>query len=237
MRIFSARPVPKGALLLSTICCLLVPVTPAWSQPDKAPAADKPAAEKPADKSPLPPLPPPAHVQQSIQLDGKTLKYTVTVGSLPVRDKDAKVAGDVVITAYTVEGDNRPVTFAFNGGPGASSVYLNFGAIGPKHMSAGNEGDSPSRSLTTRAPGSISLTSSSSIPSAPASAAPSFLKIRRRSSSSPPHPTFSTSRASSTTGSLPTAASRRASTSSAKAMVDSAARASPTTCNRSLASP
>jgi carboxypeptidase C (cathepsin A) len=144
MRIFSARPVPKGALLLSTICCLLVPVTPAWSQPDKAPAADKPAAEKPADKSPLPPLPPPAHVQQSIQLDGKTLKYTVTVGSLPVRDKDAKVAGDVVITAYTVEGDNRPVTFAFNGGPGASSVYLNFGAIGPKHMSAGNEGDSPS---------------------------------------------------------------------------------------------
>ena len=70
--------------------------------------------------------------------------YTVTVGALPVRDKDGKVAGEVVVTAYTVEGENRPVTFAFNGGPGASSVYLNFGAIGPKHMNAGNEGDSPS---------------------------------------------------------------------------------------------
>jgi carboxypeptidase C (cathepsin A) len=48
------------------------------------------------------------------------------------------------VTAYTVDGDNRPVTFAMNGGPGASSVYLNFGAIGPKHLQAGNEGDSPS---------------------------------------------------------------------------------------------
>ncbi len=81
-----------------------------------------------------------------MQLDGKTLRYTVTVGSLPVRDKDGKIAGDVVVTAYTVEGNNRPVTFALNGGPGASSVYLNFGAIGPKHLQVGNEGDSPSDS-------------------------------------------------------------------------------------------
>ena len=33
-------------------------------------------------------------------------------------------------------------------GPGAASVYLNFGAIGPKHMSVGNEGDSPSDPAT-----------------------------------------------------------------------------------------
>lgn len=105
---------------------------------------NKPAAKQAEEKPALPPLPAPAHVQQAMQLDGKTLKYTVTVGSLPVRDKDSKPAGDVVVTAYTVEGENRPVTFAFNGGPGAASVFLNFGAIGPKHMDAGNEGDSPS---------------------------------------------------------------------------------------------
>jgi carboxypeptidase C (cathepsin A) len=116
-----------------------------WAQ---APPPEAKPADKPADKPALPPLPAPAHVQQSIQLDGKPLKYTVTVGSLPVRDKDGKPAGDVVVTAYTVDGDNRPVTFAFNGGPGASSVYLNFGALGPKHMSAGNEGDSPSDPVT-----------------------------------------------------------------------------------------
>lgn len=107
-------------------------------------AGDKPAEKPAAEKNALPPLPGPAHVQQSIQLDGKTLKYTVTVGALPVHDKEGKEVGQVVTTAYTVEGENRPVTFAFNGGPGASSVYLNFGAIGPKHMQAGNEGDSPS---------------------------------------------------------------------------------------------
>jgi carboxypeptidase C (cathepsin A) len=136
--------------LACVLGCLAFPFATAWSQGDKpAAGADKPAADKAAaDKTTLPPLPADAHVSQQVQLDGKTLKYTVTVGSLPVRDKDGKEAGAVVYTAYTVEGDNRPVTFAFNGGPGASSVYLNFGAIGPRHMSAGNEGDSPSDPTT-----------------------------------------------------------------------------------------
>ena len=113
----------------------------------------KPAAEQ-ADKSnggkdageknQLPPLPAEKSVQQSMELNGKTLHYTVTVGALPVRDKDGKTAGEVVVTSYTMQGENRPVTFAFNGGPGASSVYLNLGAIGPKHLNFGNEGESPS---------------------------------------------------------------------------------------------
>jgi carboxypeptidase C (cathepsin A) len=36
------------------------------------------------------------------------------------------------------------VTFAFNGGPGAASVFLNMGAIGPKILGFGVNGDSPS---------------------------------------------------------------------------------------------
>ena len=138
---------PGRAVLLSCALCLVVASATTRAQAPP-PTADAKPADKPADKPAFPPLPAPAHVQQSIQLDGKPLKYTVTVGSLPVRDKDGKPAGDVVVTAYTVDGDNRPVTFAFNGGPGASSVYLNFGALGPKHMSAGNEGDSPSDPVT-----------------------------------------------------------------------------------------
>ena len=139
----------RAAMLAGALLCIAFGSWQAAAQTDKpAPSADKPAAEKTpaADKSALPPLPAEAHTQQSIQLDGKTLKYTVTVGSLPTRDKDGKIAGDVVVTAYTVDGENRPVTFAVNGGPGASSVYLNFGAIGPKHLQVGNEGDSPSDS-------------------------------------------------------------------------------------------
>jgi len=136
------------AQMVCALCCLSLPLEYAWAQPEKEqPAADKAAsAEKSAadNKATTPPLPADAHVQQSMQLDGKTLKYAVTVGALPVRDKDGKTAGEVVLTAYTVEGENRPVTFALNGGPGASSVYLNFGAIGPKRLRVGNEGDSPS---------------------------------------------------------------------------------------------
>ncbi len=97
--------------------------------------------DKAADKEP--PLPLDAHVAQSIQLDGKPLPYTIPVGKLPVFDNDKKI-GEVVFTAYTVDGQDRPVTFAFNGGPGAASVYLNLGAIGPKHLEFGEEGDSPS---------------------------------------------------------------------------------------------
>jgi len=130
--------------------CLGFFSTSGWTQAgkpasgDAQAASDKAATDKTADKTTMPPLPPDAHVQQSIELGGKTLHYTVTVGALPVRDGDGKIAGQVVLTAYTVEAENRPVTFAMNGGPGAASVYLNFGAIGPKHLQAGNEGDSPS---------------------------------------------------------------------------------------------
>jgi carboxypeptidase C (cathepsin A) len=106
--------------------------------PAPADAKDK---DKSADKEA--PLPADAHVAQSIQLDGKPLSYTVTVGSLPINDNNKKI-GEVVFTAYTIDGPDRAVTFALNGGPGAASVFLNFGAIGPKHLEFGEEGDSPS---------------------------------------------------------------------------------------------
>jgi carboxypeptidase C (cathepsin A) len=157
----------RVTLVMCALCCLAFCASPLAAQaakdhsgdkpaasdtqagPDKSSSdkagADKAAADKTApDKNALPPLPADAHVEQSIELSGKTLHYTATVSAMPVRDADGKTAGQVVVTAYTVAGDNRPVTFAFNGGPGASSVYLNFGAIGPKHLNVGNDGDSPS---------------------------------------------------------------------------------------------
>lgn len=139
---------------LTALCIFLTPHLPAAAQavkenPVAAGKAAATAAKKPdTDKDALPPLPADAHVEQSMQLDGKTLRYTVTVGKIPVRDEKGKIAGEVVYTAYTMPGGNRPVTFALNGGPGASSVYLNFGAIGPKHLNVGNQGDSPSDPAT-----------------------------------------------------------------------------------------
>jgi carboxypeptidase C (cathepsin A) len=124
----------------------VAPCFSAYAQADNKPE-NKPAekaAENGADKIQLPPLPADAHVEQTMVLNGKTLHYTVTVGTLPVRNNEGHETGQVVYTSYVVDGPNRPVTFALNGGPGASSVFLNFGAIGPKHLQVGNEGDSPS---------------------------------------------------------------------------------------------
>ena len=133
---FFSHSKPAAAFLL-----LFAPFA-TWSQEAK-PAAPAASAEKPAEKDKEAPLPADAHVSQSIQLGGKTLNYTVTIGTLPVFDTGKKIA-DVVYTSYIVEGSGRPVMFAMNGGPGASSVFLNLGAIGPKRIQFGDEGDSPS---------------------------------------------------------------------------------------------
>ena len=104
--------------------------------------------EKVDDTMRLPPLPADKTVRQSAVIGGRTIAYDATVGTIPVRDAKGKVIGQVVTTSYTVPGSGprRPVTFAFNGGPGASSVYLNMGAVGPKRVPFGSQGDAPSDS-------------------------------------------------------------------------------------------
>ena len=134
--------------LLYAVLAAAVTVTPALAAAHDDHAAAVSTSH--ADSTAKPPLPPDAHVRQSIHIDGHTLDYTVTVGTLPVRDPSGKKIGEVVYTAYTVPGRDRPVTFAMNGGPGASSVYLNLGAIGPKRVAFGMQGDSPSDPATLR---------------------------------------------------------------------------------------
>ncbi|GAB3254982.1 S10 family peptidase [Arthrobacter pigmenti] len=78
------------------------------------------------------------------------LKYTTTTGRLVFRresvDKDGKTEGfkpkaEIFVVAYTaddVEPGSRPVTFAFNGGPGSSSVWLHMGLLGPRLVDSGD---------------------------------------------------------------------------------------------------
>jgi carboxypeptidase C (cathepsin A) len=155
------------------VVALVLFALPACAQRGQSakPAADAsatPAAEKSGDaksgdaKSAEPiknPLPADKSVPQTITMNGKTLHYTATVGTITLKGKDDKPTGVVMYTAFTLDqpkgdqtkgdsGSHRPVTFAFNGGPGASSVYLNLGAIGPKHIAFANDGDSPSDPAT-----------------------------------------------------------------------------------------
>ncbi|HEX4155416.1 MAG TPA: peptidase S10 [Acidobacteriaceae bacterium] len=132
---------------------------PAASASHPEPGAPAPPAgtpKQPTKPEALPnPLPADKSVAQTVTVNGKTLHYTATVGTIALEGKDGKPTGEVVYTAYTLDGEhNRPVTFAFNGGPGAASAFLNMGAIGPKHVAFGNEGDSPSDApITTDNPG------------------------------------------------------------------------------------
>ena len=110
------------------------------------------AAETKAE-APVNRLPAEASVRQTIRVNGKVLNYTARAGALPVRDSAGELLGEVAYTAFVLDAPNRidrPVTFAFNGGPGASSVYLNLGLIGPKSVPFGAQGDLPSSAAQVR---------------------------------------------------------------------------------------
>jgi carboxypeptidase C (cathepsin A) len=73
-----------------------------------------------------------------VKVNGRTIKYTATAGCLQIKDESDKPRAHLFFIAYEREaGDEkakRPITFAFNGGPGAASVFLHLGAIGPKRV-------------------------------------------------------------------------------------------------------
>jgi carboxypeptidase C (cathepsin A) len=140
----------SGAVLIAALA--LGTMAPVVHGADHMPAPEAANAAKPPGKDEinLPPFPADKTVAQTMQLGGRTLKYQATVGSLPVLDEKGKTIGNVMFTAYTMPGADRPVTFALNGGPGAASVYLNIGAIGPKRVQFGAAGDSPSDPATLR---------------------------------------------------------------------------------------
>ena len=140
------RPLPA---LLALGLVLAVGASPARAD-DEAGAAGAAEAKVAAKDEPLKlaPFPADRSVRETTTIAGRKLGYTATVGSLPVRDDKQRTIADVMFIAYTVPGKDRPVTFALNGGPGASSVYLNLGALGPKRVQFGAEGDSPSDPAT-----------------------------------------------------------------------------------------
>ena len=80
------------------------------------------------------PLPPESVTRHSLQLPGRSLSFTATAGHLTLTDQQGAPQAEIGFVAYTrddADPATRPVTFAVNGGPGASSAYLHLLAIGP----------------------------------------------------------------------------------------------------------
>src|SRR5215469_12933183 len=77
-------------------------------------------------------LPADSTTEHAVELPGRTLQFKATAGSIPLNDAESgNLQAEVAFVAYLQGDANRPLTFLFNGGPGAASAYLNIGAVGP----------------------------------------------------------------------------------------------------------
>jgi carboxypeptidase C (cathepsin A) len=94
-----------------------------------------------------PRLPPESVTQHRLELPGRTLSFTATAGHLTLTDQAGAPQAEYGFVAYTLDGaepGTRPVTFAINGGPGASSAYLHLLALGPWRLPVDGQTISPS---------------------------------------------------------------------------------------------
>jgi carboxypeptidase C (cathepsin A) len=87
-------------------------------------------------------LPGDSITQHSIATPGGKLDYTATAGTFSLFDQSGERSAAVFYTAFVMKGApaNRPVTFVFNGGPGAASAFLNLGLVGPRIAEFGDGG-------------------------------------------------------------------------------------------------
>jgi carboxypeptidase C (cathepsin A) len=70
------------------------------------------------------------------------LAYTATAGTLSFFDQSGEKSAAIFYTSYVKKdaAPNRPITFVFNGGPGAASAYLHLGMAGPRILDLGPGG-------------------------------------------------------------------------------------------------
>lgn len=91
-------------------------------------------------------LPAPVETQHTVATENRQLAYSATAGLLPIGDDPSRPEATMFYIAYTVAGqkaDERPITFLFNGGPGASSAFLHLGGIGPRKLRLNADGTPP----------------------------------------------------------------------------------------------
>ncbi len=89
----------------------------------------------------------PAVTHHTIEIGGHTLAYTAEAGTLPVPGPPEAAKAEMFYVAYALDGADpkiRPISFAFNGGPGAASAFLHLGALGPKRIAFLPDGGAPS---------------------------------------------------------------------------------------------
>lgn len=91
--------------------------------------------------------PDPVVREHVLNVGGTALTYTTTTGLMPIRDDKGELKARLFYTAYTLNepasDTPRPLTFAFNGGPGSASVWLHMGGLAPKRVEMLEDGGMP----------------------------------------------------------------------------------------------
>ena len=116
-------------LLVSLFACLTLC---AYAADDAEKSTEK-SAETTEDK---PKKEEPMHFQSkgSVRIDGKSIDYTATAGTLVMKNEKDEPIAQFGYTAYVQKGQDkskRPILFAYNGGPGSASLWLHMGILGP----------------------------------------------------------------------------------------------------------
>lgn len=134
-------PHPRFRSLLGLAACLILPLGSAACAQTTASSAESRTSVAEA------PLPHPMTSVQSGVFGGQEISYTASLSPLSIQmDEDGKGA-EIWSWSYVAEGEdiaqNRPVIFAFNGGPIAASIWLHVGALGPYRVSVPDDLSAP----------------------------------------------------------------------------------------------
>ncbi|MHB8404485.1 MAG: S10 family peptidase [Gammaproteobacteria bacterium] len=127
----------KRLLVASLLCAVFLVNLPLQAAPAAAASAAK-TGGLPAPRETS------AVTQHSVTIDGTTIKYTATAGTLLLKNDKHQPIASVFYIAYTKDGaaaDKRPVTFTYNGGPGFASALVDIGGFGPVHIPWTEPGD------------------------------------------------------------------------------------------------
>ena len=85
--------------------------------------------------------------RHSVKINGAAIAYTASAGTMQLRDEENKPIALFGFTGYARDGNGdlsrRPIVFAYNGGPGSSSIWLHMGALGPKRVVVNDAGFTP----------------------------------------------------------------------------------------------
>ncbi|MEO8084976.1 MAG: hypothetical protein ABI780_14230, partial [Ardenticatenales bacterium] len=85
--------------------------------------------------------------QHSVTIGGTAVAYTARAGTMTLREDGKDARATVFFTAYTrddvADVGARPITYAFNGGPGSSSVWLHLGLFGPRRIALPDDATLP----------------------------------------------------------------------------------------------